>query len=302
MPRKGNYLLDTQIGSAHNGSDTGRVFDWSSRKLWNVAEMIEHLCSLFCSTVLNLFGTLFRLRQRMGEVGESSPISEADKFLVTTVIAHAKEECNRFGLEEGGSRIAVLETRLEKECSLITVHVELQNLQIAMLAGLSRRSFAFIRPELALYFENDTLLGDVADKFNAARQDAKDAGNALAAELYTASVFHQMRVAEHGLRRLAQKLNIKLLHKGGAQPIEFADWDKVITGIKNKIDAIRKLPIGNKRLAQLEVYSDAADHCTFMKDIWRNNVSHTRKPYIEAEAIAVLSRVRDFMTLLGNKL
>jgi hypothetical protein len=46
-------------------------------------------------------------------------------------------------------------------------------------------------------------------------------------------------------------------------------------------------------------YSDAADHCEFMKDIWRNNVSHTRKAYSDPEAVAVLQRVREFMEFLA---
>lgn len=82
-------------------------------------------------------------------------------------------------------------------------------------------------------------------------------------------------------------------------PIESGTWDKVITACKGKIDAIRKKPIGPKKQAQLEFYSDAGDHCLFMKDIWRNNISHTRKPYNKPEALAVLERVRDFMKFLA---
>ena len=55
------------------------------------------------------------------------------------------------------------------------------------------------------------------------------------------------------------------------------------------------MPKGPKRQEKLELLSDAADHCVFMKDIWRNSVSHTRNPYKKSEAIAALDRVRDFM-------
>ena len=95
-----------------------------------------------------------------------------------------------------------------------------------------------------------------------------------------------MRAAEHGLRMLARKLKVKLTHKGKTQPVEYADWEKVIAAIKDKITAARALPHGPKRQERLENLSDAADHCVFMKDIWRNNISHTRKPYTSAEAIA----------------
>ena len=72
--------------------------------------------------------------------------------------------------------------------------------------------------------------------------------------------------------------------------------------IKNKITRARTAPAGPKKQAKLEFYSDAADHCVFMKDIWRNNVSHSRKPYKPGEAQAVLERVRDFMIFLADNL
>lgn len=109
-----------------------------------------------------------------------------------------------------------------------------------------------------------------------------------------------MRVAEFGLRRIALKLQVKLKDKGQYHPIEYGTWDKVITACKNKITKIRQNPIGPKRQETLEFYSDAGDHCLFMKDVWRNNVSHTRKPYNQPEALAVLERVKDFMKFLAR--
>ena len=87
---------------------------------------------------------------------------------------------------------------------------------------------------------------------------------------------------------------------GKVQPIEYADWEKIITEIKNKIAQTRALPAGPKKQAKLEFYSDAADHCTFMKDIWRNNVSHARKGYEDYESLAILGRVQDFMKFLAK--
>jgi hypothetical protein len=36
-----------------------------------------------------------------------------------------------------------------------------------------------------------------------------------------------------------------------------------------------------------------------MKDLWRNEVMHTRRSYLPDEASAVLQRVADFMKLLA---
>jgi len=166
---------------------------------------------------------------------------------------------------------------------------------------LAKWEFVPVAPMMGQYFEQDALFGkEVYEYFSRSRQDVRAAGSCLAVALPTASVFHSMRAAEDGLRKLAQKLKIVLTHKGKAHPIEFADWDKVITGIKNEISRVRTLPHGRKRQAQLEAYSDAADHCLFMKDIWRNTASHTRNPYTDAEALAAFERVRDFMKFLAK--
>jgi hypothetical protein len=180
---------------------------------------------------------------------------------------------------------------------------ELFKLKQLIVMETAKRHLAFISPPYDAYFEQEKLFGEsVFEIFLDARQDVKDAGNCLAATLPTASVFHLMRVAEHGLRKLAKKLKVKLTHTGKPSPIEFADWDKVITAIRSNIAAARKLPAGPKRQAKLEGWSNGADHCEYMKDIWRNNMAHTRTPYNGPEAVGVLERVRDFMQFLSKHL
>ena len=49
------------------------------------------------------------------------------------------------------------------------------------------------------------------------------------------------------LRAVAKKFHVRLTHKGKNDPIEFADWEKVINGIKNKISSARALAHGAKR-------------------------------------------------------
>jgi hypothetical protein len=161
--------------------------------------------------------------------------------------------------------------------------------------------FFFIPKDQRGYFQTmDTFGPDFRKRFPSAATDAEESGKCLALDRPTACVFHLMRVAEHGLRRLARKLRVQLTHRGLRHPIEFADWEKVIIGCNNRIAAARTLPLGKKRQAQLDMYSDAADHCTYMKDIWRNNVSHARKPYSPTEAKGSMERVGGFMTFLAR--
>jgi hypothetical protein len=199
-----------------------------------------------------------------------------------------------------GSASAIIS---QEGTTLGMAEVALINANESIVKELYKWGFVPVHPEVAKYFEQATLFGrEVSDAFPDAGRDIKDSGNCIAVELSTAAVFHLMRVAEHGLRMLAKKLRVKLTHSGHHHPIEYADWEKVITGVKNKIAKTRPLPQGSKRQEQLEMYSDAADHCVFMKDIWRNNVSHARKPYTNAEAIGVFERVRDFMKFIATNL
>jgi hypothetical protein len=225
--------------------------------------------------------------------------------MATFVAGYAMQECKYLNLEISGQNAYSMKQRLERghPYTASEMLAELTLLMQTILGELSKRKVAYIAPPYDVYFEQEKLFGNlVFDIFPEARQDLRDAGNCLAASLPTASVFHLMRVAEFGLRKLAKRLRVRLTHTGKALPIEFADWDKVITAIKNKIATARTIPAGPKRQTKLELYSNAADHCEYMKDIWRNNTAHTRKAYNGPEAVGVLERVREFMQFLGGAL
>ena len=98
-------------------------------------------------------------------------------------------------------------------------------------------------------------------------------------ELHTAVVFHSMRVAEHGLRVLAKKVRVSLdlRDKKGIVPVEYADWQKMITAFKNKLGKISALPTGPKRGAQLEKYSDAAESlCVYERHLAEHRLTRTQ--------------------------
>ena len=74
----------------------------------------------------------------------------------------------------------------------------------------------------------------------------------------------------------------------------------MITAIQNKIKKIRQRPVGPKREAELQFFSSVADHCEYMKDIWRNELSHTRRWYKKEEALSAINRVKEFVTVIGE--
>jgi hypothetical protein len=173
----------------------------------------------------------------------------------------------------------------------------------ALLDDMDKRKYVYVDLAFVDYLDTQALYGPVVwKKFPRARRDITEAGNCLALGSSTAAVFHAMRVAEHGLRALAKKLGAKTKHTGAVQPIEYADWDTVITAIKNRIASLRPLSRGPIKTRNLEFYSDMAEQCEYMKDIWRNTISHTRRPYNVGEAVGVLKRVEDLMKRLATDL
>ena len=165
---------------------------------------------------------------------------------------------------------------------------------------LAKHRFMYMPDDESRYYEQEELFGNgVFVSIPEVRLDVRASGNCIACGLYTASVYHLMRVAEFGLRRIAKRLKVKLSDRGKRITVEYATWNDVITACNNKITDVRRKPVGKQKEKLLIFYSDAAQHCLFMKDIWRNNLSHTREPYIESEAVAALDRVKYFMKFLA---
>jgi hypothetical protein len=179
---------------------------------------------------------------------------------------------------------------------------ELAGLRNQLKAALVKKSFVFIPDGLSDYFDSDRMFGEaISKRFPAAKEEIIDACNCIAAQLYTASVFHLMRISEHGLRALARKLRVTLQDRKKRQPLEYADWNKVITACKNKLTATRTMASGPRKQRRLEQFSEAADHCEYMKDIWRNDMAHARKRYGHHDALGVFDRVKVFMAFLVDR-
>jgi hypothetical protein len=176
-------------------------------------------------------------------------------------------------------RIFELRTQLagNNPCSPeLAVH-SLEGIRNQIITVLSAHKFAFIPAEVSGYFEQEQLFGGpVFALFPEAQADIKESGNCLAAELYTGAVFYLMRTAEHGLRALARKVKVTLTHKGKPQPIDTATWEKVIAGVKAKLSRAHTMRFGPDRSEKIRFYSDLADRCSFVKDLYRNDVMHSR--------------------------
>lgn len=267
--------------------------------------MIEFIGWSFCSMYARLEGIITELKawsKLQAKGGEALTKQFLDNASILFDLA--KQECAKLDLPISHSMAHSLTMDIErgKTYSIDALYTEIEALRGVIFSELSQVKFVYIPPPKA------KLLGDLASRwggiwqrFPVVEQDSRHAAECYSVEQNTACIFHLMRVTEYGLRHIAKKVGVKLTDKGKPQPIEYATWDKVIAEIKKQITAARALSHGPKKNKKLQFYSDAAENLTYVRDVWRNEISHTRKSYNEAEALGVLTRVRDFMALLASK-
>ncbi len=105
--------------------------------------------------------------------------------------------------------------------------------------------------------------------------------------------FENMRILEKGLERLCALLSVEY---GQDQ------WLVVIQNIEAKIREMQALKRGQEKTDKLTYFSEAAIHFIFIKDAWRNHVSHARSYYDEHQALSVLTHVSDLMRQLSKEL
>lgn len=256
------------------------------------------------SRLVSLFSSLHQAQVTCASLGNAALIDGNHSWFIR-ICEDAARYCNSVGFSRSARKAFGLKIHFESQVYMLThqaVQAEFRGLEEDIVLDITEHKFVLIDKLLNEYVEKDDFFGaETLEVFSNAKYDIMAAGNCLAVGLDTAAVFHLMRVAEHGLRSIARKVGVKLTDRGKPQPIEFATWDKVITAINNKIAAARSSPHGPIKNRRLQFYSDAAENCTYIRDLWRNEVSHTRKQYNGPEAKGVLNRVRDFMRLLAER-
>ncbi|MCJ2065971.1 hypothetical protein MKK63_25160 [Methylobacterium sp. J-088] len=192
-------------------------------------------------------------------------------------------------------RIKHFEKRLERPIQHYEFQAELRATREAFEDAVNPRLFfLYDKKKIELFGNWKTDWAPVLEAFPSSVPDVFYALDCYCNENNTASVFHSMRVVEHGLRSLAQDLSKDF----GAQ-----NWQNVIDQIEAQIKSLGKtLPSGPDKSEKLRFYSTAAREITFFKDGWRNHVSHGHATYDETEARNVIEHVKHFMVGLSRNL
>lgn len=202
-------------------------------------------------------------------------------------------KCDKYNFERYRADLSILHDRISDEIKDIT--------------------FGFIPKEKTQFFEQEALFGkEVNERFPSAIQDISEAGNCYAYGLYTACVFHLMRVVEIGAKSMvcamkAQKhittsVSIKGTKTIVKKPIELCDWGTLIKGLES---SIRELEQGTKtslkKKEMLAYYSHAVGVFRNFKDAWRNNVAHSHKIYDVEETKNIIDNTKQFLKHLALK-
>lgn len=157
---------------------------------------------------------------------------------------------------------------------------------------LDAKVFLHVPPEKAQYYDQKELFGvAVNERFPKAIRDIERAGNCLALDEGTATVFHLMRVMEVGLAALAQSLAIPYA----------PNWASYLDRIQKRISERYEVKgIDWKR--DEKVYRDISSDLITIKQAWRNPIMHVDRDFSIEEAVEIFRAVQSFMQRLAAQL
>jgi hypothetical protein len=118
--------------------------------------------------------------------------------------------------------------------------------------------------------------------FPSAKFDAREAGNCLAFERFTACVYHLMRCAEIGLISVARAANVpeEKIARG---------WDGCLQGIDSYVKSLGSTKTHTNWQDEVKKYSDISSWFTSIQKGWRNPVSHAPRIYSEETAVGIFA-------------
>ena len=190
----------------------------------------------------------------------------------------------------------LLVVRLAEGGNLPATVEEFEMLAETLKAEIESKLFFFVPSHRAKYY--DLILPSIVTmNFPLASQEMVLAGNCIATDCHTASVFHSMRAVEIGLQAMATSLGVAFSY-----PLALAEWGKIVGEIEPKINEFKLPPRSAEKDADLEFYSEAASQFRHFNNAWRIRVAHARASYQEHQAMKVFDYTLNFFQTLSLRL
>jgi hypothetical protein len=267
---------------------------WHPGKLWSLGDMLRIYGDKYIQLGQQIHDAMivFAATDAMPEHGfTAEPLTNKQSEKISESLREMLELCQALDL---GTATALLSV---SSADLPRTGREFALLVMAIYAELKGKLFLFVPPHVAKYY--DLILPSIITvAFPLASKEIVAAGNALAAGMPTAGVFHSMRAAEIGVRVLGKELGVAFPDK----PIELAEWHNILDQADSKIVAMKMLSRGTHKDDELAFYSQAAVQFRYFKDAWRVRVAHARETYEERPAIRVFDHTLEFFETLATRL
>jgi HEPN domain-containing protein len=167
------------------------------------------------------------------------------------------------------------------------IRIQFEKMLTGLLHDLQREKF-FHMPasHVPRYNQKEPFGSTVNTSFPSAIFDAQEAGNCFAFGRYTASVYHSMRVLEHGLNAFLKAFPTLTPRS--------PNWGDILSEIEKLVTALPRTD--SKREEYLGLIVDFK----IFKDAWRNDVSHIGSKYEFEDADSIYQFVGRFMKRLAT--
>lgn len=272
----------------------GAVYNVLPFRPVSLLDMLRHHAEVYIEVGRAIESTQAFLKKHSGAI--TGMPGDTRDFLVKQ-LTRIREHTTAISLDVSTELINLLVDKFNQEIpSWNEAHIEMENVFRTIKIELKKRVFYYFPPEEAVYLElpeGKTFTTLVRDNFSSVHADVRAASSCLGFGLYTASVFHSMRIVEKGLGALAVVFSV---------PFQFEQWQTVIEQIESKVKDLKNLPKGQQKSEDQQFYSEAAKEFSYFKDAWRNHVMHGRASYEKPEAERIHEHVRHFMNHLAKRL
>lgn len=245
--------------------------------------LLDIMCQFIASEILETDRLITRwITQTKKPLGTILTKDEADGFRFAFWDIFEKQ-CNENGWEKTGHRVFSLKCLLQAKhpISAESLNTALWELQWALYNELKAIKFVMIDGLKSHFLENENLFGEDFHRNASVEINAeiKAAGNCLALDLKDAATFHLMRVAEFGLRQLAQHRPAinqpDLAHVLTAKrPLEEATWKMVYQAIDTEIKS--RKAANTISTGEAEFYSHLMIQIRSFQFAWRDPIMHAR--------------------------
>ena len=229
-------------------------------------------------------------------------VDASDRAKFEELLASMKQECKKLELHYTLAMVRSIEANYKNKVAETDTYFSKGYIESDLLHDLNTLDMSFsnelgsdlifrIASNKNEYFEKDALFGsEVTNAFPSATDNIRNAGTCFAVEQWDASVFHLMKTLERALHALATKFSI---------PFEHETWNKVIEQIEKRVRSMDS-SFGSDWKDKKKFYSEAASQFMFLKEAWRNYVTHVGDVYDEGKALSVLTHVRVVMQALAK--